>query len=82
MVQCALLDFCERQLPGQSELDKREMVRELGALFDHFLGSTGYRELQRATILGREVPFAVPWPVGPHESHLPRTRVMEGVMDV
>lgn len=81
-VQSALVDFCERQLPGQSGLDKREVVRELETLFDHFLGSPGYRELQRATILGREVPFAVPWPVGQHESYLPRTCVMEGVMDV
>ena len=81
-VQSALVDFCERQLPGQSGLDKSEVFRELATLFDLFLGSPGYRELQRATILGREVPFAVPWPVGQHEPSLPRTCVMEGVMDV
>lgn len=81
-IQSALVDFCERQLSGQSELDKSGVVRELETLFDHFLLSPAYRELQRATILGREVPFAVPWPVRHYEQSLPRTCVMEGVMDV
>lgn len=81
-VRSALVDFCERQLPGGSGVDESEMVRELETLFDHFLASPAYRELQRATILGREVPFAVPWPLRQHEPSLPRTCVMEGVMDV
>jgi ATP-dependent helicase/nuclease subunit A len=81
-VRSALVDFCERQLSGEPEEDKGEMVRELETLLDHFLDSSAYRELQRATILGREVPFAVPWPVRQHEPSLPQTCVMEGVMDV
>ncbi|MDH5699398.1 MAG: UvrD-helicase domain-containing protein, partial [Nitrospirota bacterium] len=81
-VRSAIVDFCERQLTDGSEEDKSEVVRELETLFDHFLASPAYRELQRATILGREVPFAVPWPVRQHEPSLPRTCVMEGVMDV
>ncbi|MCA9420720.1 MAG: PD-(D/E)XK nuclease family protein, partial [Nitrospira sp.] len=80
--QRALADFCDRQLSGESEEDKGGVLRELEALFGSFLNSSTYRELQRATILGREVPFAVPWPISQHESSLPRACVMEGVMDV
>jgi len=81
-VRSALVELCERQLSGESWEDKDEVARELETLFDHFLDSSAYRELQRATILGREVPFAVPWPVRQHEPSLPQTCVMEGVMDV
>ncbi len=82
MVRSALVAFCERQLSGELGEDKDEVIRELEALFDQLLASPAYLELQRSTILGREVPFAVPWPVGQHEPSLPRTCVMEGVMDV
>jgi ATP-dependent helicase/nuclease subunit A len=58
------------------------VVKELETLMDHFLHTSAYRELQRSTILGREVPFAVPWPVRQPEPFLPQTCVMEGVMDV
>ncbi|MDR4462260.1 MAG: UvrD-helicase domain-containing protein [Nitrospirales bacterium] len=81
-VQSALVDFCVRHLSEGTGLDKSEVVGELETLFNHFLASPAYRELQRATILGREVPFAVPWPVRHDEPSLPRACVMEGVMDV
>ncbi len=59
-----------------------DVVKELETLLDHFLHSSAYRELQRATIIGREVPFAVPWPTTLKGNSAPQTCVMEGLMDV
>lgn len=49
-------------------------VREdLTLLFENFLSSEPYRSLQRATVLGREVPFVMPLGEG---------QTMEGVIDL
>ncbi|NOT94787.1 MAG: hypothetical protein HOP00_00560, partial [Nitrospira sp.] len=48
-------------------------VEDLTGLFEHFLSSEPYARLQRATVLGREVPFVMP--VG-------EDQLMEGVIDV
>ncbi|WP_447962513.1 UvrD-helicase domain-containing protein [Nitrospira sp. Ecomares 2.1] len=82
MIRTALVAFCERQLSGELGKDKDEVIRELETLFDQLVASPVYLELQQSNILGREIPFAVPWPVGQQEPSLPRTCVMEGVMDV
>jgi ATP-dependent helicase/nuclease subunit A len=36
------------------------VTEDLTALFERFLSSEPYRRLQRATVLGREVPFVMP----------------------
>ena len=43
------------------------------AIFERFLSSEPYKQLQRATVLGREVPFVIP---------LGKDQVMEGVIDL
>ena len=43
------------------------------ALFESFLSSKPYKTLQRATVLGREVPFVMP---------LGKGQIMEGVIDL
>ncbi|MEQ1563520.1 MAG: UvrD-helicase domain-containing protein [Nitrospiraceae bacterium] len=48
-------------------------MEDLTGLFEHFLSSEPYACLQRATVLGREVPFVMP--VG-------EDQLMEGVIDV
>jgi ATP-dependent helicase/nuclease subunit A len=49
-------------------------VREdLTVLFESFLSSEPYKRLQRATVLGREVPFVMPLGEG---------QIMEGVIDL
>ena len=54
--------------------DLRPAVTEaLTEIFASFGGSHAYAQLQSAEILGREVPFTMPWGDG---------QVMEGVMDV
>jgi ATP-dependent helicase/nuclease subunit A len=49
------------------------VTEDLTAIFDKFLSSEPYTRLQRATVLGREVPFVMPFG---------EDRMMEGVIDV
>ena len=50
-----------------------EVTGDLTALFERFLSSEPYKKLQRATVLGREVPFVMPLGEG---------QMMEGVIDL
>jgi ATP-dependent helicase/nuclease subunit A len=50
-----------------------EVTKDLTAIFERFLSSEPYKKLQRATLLGREVPFVI---------SLGRDQVMEGVIDL
>jgi ATP-dependent helicase/nuclease subunit A len=77
-----LADFYQRHLSCEPDEGDAELVKELETLMDHFLHSSAYRELQRSTIIGREVPFAIPWPTRQNGHFLPKNGVMEGVMDV
>ena len=81
-VRGSLADFCQRHLSCELLVGDVDVVKELETLLDHFLHSSAYRELQRATIIGREVPFAVPWPTTLQGNSAPQTCVMEGLMDV
>jgi ATP-dependent helicase/nuclease subunit A len=49
------------------------VTEDLTAIFESFLSSEPYKRLQRATILGREVPFVMPLGEG---------QLMEGVIDL
>ncbi|MBI5039599.1 MAG: PD-(D/E)XK nuclease family protein, partial [Nitrospirae bacterium] len=48
------------------------ILTELYEIFDSFSASPAYDELRRATIIGREVPFVIPW----------GGQVMNGVIDL
>lgn len=50
-----------------------DVTGDLTTIFEHFLSSRLYKSLQRATVLGREVPFAMPLGEG---------QVVEGVIDL
>jgi ATP-dependent helicase/nuclease subunit A len=50
-----------------------DVTEELTALFDGFLSSEPYRRLQRATVLGREIPFVM---------SCGENQLMEGVIDL
>jgi ATP-dependent helicase/nuclease subunit A len=80
--RAAVADFCQRHLSYELEESELDVGQELETLLELFLESSAYRELQRSVILGREVPFAVPWPIGKQDNSLSQTCVMEGVMDV
>ncbi len=63
--------------------DERETVElDIEGLMDTFLQSPSYREIQRATIIGREVPFTMPWVEGEEFAPINVPFVMEGVMDI
>jgi ATP-dependent helicase/nuclease subunit A len=50
-----------------------DVTEDLTAVFERFLSSEPYKRLQRATVLGREVPFVMPLGEG---------QIMEGVIDL
>ena len=50
-----------------------DVTEDLTVLFESFLSSEPYKRLQRATVLGREVPFVMPLGEG---------QMMEGVIDL
>ncbi len=67
-----LTGFVKAQVPPMEGFSGEEMASELGAIFDTFLKSPVYRRLSGAKILGREIPFVMPW----------EGQVMEGVIDI
>jgi ATP-dependent helicase/nuclease subunit A len=71
-------DLCRASLPGETSQDLFDLVSELSVMFTTFAGSEPYATLRGATILGREVPFKIPWPLAADG----RACVMEGVIDV
>ncbi len=73
-------DCCRTYLPKKWALESDGVCAELQELFMHFLESEPYAVLRQAEILGREIPFAVPWKNEGAEG-IPAS-VMEGVIDV
>jgi len=64
---------CHRYMTEDGPQLVGDVTEDLTAIFDRFLSSEPYKTLQRATVLGREVPFVIP---------LGRDQVMEGVIDL
>ncbi len=88
---------CQSGNPPYPATEAAAVEAELRDMFAAFAASGPYAELRRATILGREIPFAIPWtqsetghpslvlrPAQDHESRRGVTRhcVMEGMIDV
>ncbi len=69
---------CRSSLPLQWVSEADGLCEELQELFTRFVESEPYAVLRQSEILGREIPFAVPWENG-DEQH---PSVMEGVIDV
>jgi ATP-dependent helicase/nuclease subunit A len=64
--------FVAEALPAETEPSRRRIESELEDIFQAFAASTAYAEIAGARILGREVPFLVPW----------NGQIMEGVIDL
>ncbi len=62
----------------------RDLQNELLAIFRGFYSSEPYRNLQGATIVGREIPFVIPWDCSepPNQDIKIHSGVMEGVIDL
>jgi ATP-dependent helicase/nuclease subunit A len=67
-----LTRFVDVYLPADLRGERDRILAELGETFQSFFASTIYRELSRASILGREVPLLMPWD----------GQIMEGVIDL
>lgn len=79
-----LREFCRKALRGDLDDDdeKNAIIFEIESLMETFLPSPSYRELQQATVIGREVPFVIPWSKEEGSGSEAHPCVMEGVMDV
>jgi ATP-dependent helicase/nuclease subunit A len=64
---------CDTALPEESDGLRPAVSASLTAIFTAFGSSETYTRLRAATILGREVPFIMPWD---------DRQVMEGVIDL
>ena len=62
-----------RHASGLPQQQQTAVVEELKAMWAALIDSPLYEELRTARILGREIPFVLPWEGG---------RIMEGVIDV
>ena len=77
--------LCRSQLPPDCEADRAQIQADLEKLFDAFGRSEPYRLLQRAELLGREVPFSIPWEQGEGQARGKGPalgQVMTGTIDV
>ena len=73
-------DCCRMYLP--TNMASEGVCAELQELFTHFVESEPYAILRQAEILGREIPFAVPWENKGADAEGTPSSVMEGVIDV
>ena len=64
---------CRRYVAQNYPEVMADVTADLTAIFERFLSSEPYQRLHRATVLGREVPFAMPLDEG---------QMMEGVIDL
>lgn len=65
----------DHEIPGELRGRHAEILQEARDVLTAFARSDAYAELQAATILGREVPFIMPWPSAP-------SALMEGRIDL
>ena len=71
---CTVIEqACRRYVAQDHPQLMADVTEDLTALFESFLSSEPYKRLQRATVLGREVPFVMPLGEG---------QMMEGVIDL
>jgi ATP-dependent helicase/nuclease subunit A len=71
---CTVIEqACRRYVAQDHPQVMADVTEDLTALFESFLSSEPYKKLQRATVLGREVPFVMPLGEG---------QMMEGVIDL
>ncbi len=64
--------------------DSGDLQNELLDIFKVFTSSEPYRNIQRATIVGREIPFVIPWDCWKtlNQDIKNQSSVMEGVIDL
>lgn len=73
---------CRTYLSMEWVTESGDVCAELQEIFAHFVESEPYAVLRQADILGREIPFAVPWENAEADTEHALASVMEGVIDV
>jgi len=73
---------CRTYLSMEWVSESGDVCAELQEIFAHFVESEPYSVLRQADVLGREIPFAVPWESPGAEAEHTGASVMEGVIDV
>lgn len=68
----AVEDVCLKFMPEEFTAEASSIKDELKKIFDSFSSSPAYGELKRVDIIGREVPFTLPWD----------DQIMDGVIDL
>ena len=77
------IEACLRAyLPTESVSESGDVRADLQEIFARFVESEPYAVLRQADILGREIPFAVPWESPGVAAEYAGASVMEGVIDV
>ncbi len=72
MFKDAVEEVCMKFTPPQFTGEISSIIEELEKMFDSFSTSAAYDELRRVMIIGREVPFTIPW----------EGQIMDGVIDL
>ncbi len=76
---------CRDGIPPAFRERAKSIAAELQSMFKTFAASSPYADIRRATILGREMPFTIPWDQA-HTRHSALSAqcfvVMEGVIDL
>jgi ATP-dependent helicase/nuclease subunit A len=70
----SIAKVCGHECESDPRIERAVIEEELRTMFSTFLSSSYYARLRHATIVGREVPFIVPWTDG--------KQIMEGVIDL
>jgi len=71
---CTVIEqACRRYVAQDAPQLVVDVTEDLTTVFERFFSSEPYKRLQRATVLGREVPFVMPFGEG---------QMMEGVIDL
>ena len=77
-------EICDRGIPSEKYGESASIRAEVFKMLETFHSSPIYRILQGATIIGREVPFTVPWDCVSESGQAIKgfSCVMEGVIDL
>lgn len=75
---------CRVGIPIEWKADAADIAADLQEMLKRFAASAPYNELRCATILGREIPFVIPWhdPDIHHSSFSVQRCIMEGQIDL
>ncbi|MBM4134701.1 MAG: hypothetical protein FJ245_13160 [Nitrospira sp.] len=76
-LRACIEEACQAVAAQQTGPSAETLTEEVASLMGHFVRSPAYADLRRAEILGREVPFAIPWNGSGHQPC-----VMHGSIDL